>query len=704
MSSTSRSLFSVDARSLPAQLDDHGSLADDADVIDQVIDRSHYLSPSQKAAIFVIQDYNDAGVVLWLNAFRSTRSRCLNVPNIVPNIVPNFQTLCTEHFDAFSALADHPNDFVLFCLRGPQGRFPQSDNYAYLICVLALKHRSQNPTCNSFATIQDIGASDPSISTRRPLRIASKDSSILPNSVAHCPGYSIPNKLTSSFNHQDLPESSENGAGCPPSNTATATTARTYPRWCIDIFCKRSPPAFTTSDGWKRHMREHETEWLCMPDGPTEVTEAGLKCALCGLLDPSESHRTQHQIEQCNVFANKPRKYSRKKGLVKHLKDHGLVDGSALADKWRLTTPKKYFSCGFCATIFFNHNDQLNHVDIHHFKNLQDISDWKPSKVIEGLLQSSHVSPFWRRLWPSDSHATIGLSWDKQALRNLQTRLEMGEESGEVLALATLAKSSYYQCDQVNDDSTDATDFSTQPLNASPELPIESCAGSGQHLDKFGLYQTDALNQDQFRAQPHANDHSVHTSISHPRFGIPIPSTDIPDGSIRTEYRQNNYGVHRGFPTNSNSSAALLQPSYPSFQTASIPTVAPRPLNTETSRYSSDASSALQSASTAATSLSDAPTSMDQSADPLGEYCNVDPADLLMTEFDDFDDFPPWLNADISSTNPQRKRSSLDKIKTHYGVDLNFVDNVMGAMQDDDQSRSLPRNSLGVYNVGNWHS
>ncbi|KAK3169303.1 hypothetical protein OEA41_008686 [Lepraria neglecta] len=160
---------------------------------------------------------------------------------------------------------------------------------------------------------------------------------------------------------------------------------------------------FDTCDGWKRHMKEHETVFPC------------------------------RQCEDSATAARNPRSYTRKANLVNHLIDtHNMSDSeaSAQADTCRKTVKKKYFSCGFCVSLFGNIVDQLNHIDTEHFRYRQDISGWNISKVIRGLIQQPGVSRLWQNFFG------VG-TWNDSVARNLQLRLELSVESAEVLAAAT---------------------------------------------------------------------------------------------------------------------------------------------------------------------------------------------------------------------------------------------------------------------------
>ena len=66
-------------------------------------------------------------------------------------------------------------------------------------------------------------------------------------------------------------------------------------------YCTHSehPKAIGTCDAWKRHEREHEVVYRCMPFGAVEDTGSGPECAFCGILNPDQSHRLKHNAITC---------------------------------------------------------------------------------------------------------------------------------------------------------------------------------------------------------------------------------------------------------------------------------------------------------------------------------------------------------------------------------------------------------------------
>ena len=254
------------------------------------------------------------------------------------------------------------------------------------------------------------------------------------------------------------------------SETASLTSnSGSYTYWCtVCEHCR----AFQTCDGWKRHMKEHETSYICMPYGPMEPTEIGPKCVFCGTPDPNEDHLATHNHALCVGKLITARSYSRRSHLLKHLRNHGTHSPGALADKWRCTLlNKRFFSCGFCVSLFTAHSGLLNHLDLVHFRHSQDVSEWDCNKVIKGLLLSAEVEKHWRRImsfYPLADSARI--TWDLSVVKDLQMRLEICEEAAEVLAQAAFNKSVCGWPQSISADSCAASSSTDQQMDTGLNL------------------------------------------------------------------------------------------------------------------------------------------------------------------------------------------------------------------------------------------
>ena len=132
--------------------------------------------------------------------------------------------------------------------------------------------------------------------------------------------------------------------------------------------------------------------------------------------------------------------------MMKHLALHGISGAASavLIDKWRFDLNKKAFSCGFCITLFSSIIDRSNHIDNEHWRFGQTMGAWDLSNVIRGLLLRPEVEAAWQDLLRLNPYLVeSSLRWRLPIADGLQLRLEMGEETGAVLARAALELSSY---------------------------------------------------------------------------------------------------------------------------------------------------------------------------------------------------------------------------------------------------------------------
>ena len=191
-------------------------------------------------------------------------------------------------------------------------------------------------------------------------------------------------------------------------------------------------------------MKEHEARYRCMPKGPIEHTADGAKCAFCGLPDPSQSHCETHKAYPCANKSWDVRSYTRKPHFITHLKTHQVTNCAELADRWKDTIDKKHFSCGFCVAHFHTLIQQLNHIDVAHYRLFQNVRDWDFNNVIRGLLLQPGVAQSWQCILGSKPDLKESfLHWDSSMSKKLQFRLEIGTEPAETLAEVALNESTY---------------------------------------------------------------------------------------------------------------------------------------------------------------------------------------------------------------------------------------------------------------------
>ena len=182
-----------------------------------------------------------------------------------------------------------------------------------------------------------------------------------------------------------------------------------------------------------------------MLGGPLEETKGGLKCILCGKLNPSEKHLSEHNIRICEQ--GRPGSFSckRRTELVKHLEKchdvQGKAQGEVIADKWKETTKKQAWSCGFCIHLTNTFGDRLKHIATH-FERGQTLDEWDTTKVIEGLLlQPGMVNVCQTQLVASSLGCEPpGVIWEKHLVEDLQRDLEVGpSDTKHAVALAKAA-------------------------------------------------------------------------------------------------------------------------------------------------------------------------------------------------------------------------------------------------------------------------
>ena len=233
-------------------------------------------------------------------------------------------------------------------------------------------------------------------------------------------------------------------------------------------------------------MKEHETRYLCMPQGREMHTVQGPMCVLCGLLDPDEQHYDSHKILPCSNKGLNARSYTRKGHLINHLKSHGVPDGSALAERWRSTETKRFFSCGFCIACFHTHTDQLNHIDNAHYKTHRHISEWNADRSIIGLLLQPGVQKAWQQILTSHGPCNeMGFQWNPVRVKSLQLRLEKSEEPPDILALAAFNEGTYHWTQDTQVDSLPIAGFPHQDLNVPQRLPHHQALASPARMDSL---------------------------------------------------------------------------------------------------------------------------------------------------------------------------------------------------------------------------
>ena len=193
-------------------------------------------------------------------------------------------------------------------------------------------------------------------------------------------------------------------------DSSASSSLDRHQHWCF--ICK-NPRRFSTCDGWKRHMRQHETKYPCL---------------VC---------ESQKGSNDTNAPA-----FRRREHLLSHLRVHGGLHYTVQADNWRRIQQNKFYACGFCMALFGTLAGYLNHIDQQHYRNHETLEHWDGNKVILGLLQQPLVREAWQRILASKFLSEqLSFTWEKTARSGLQHLLETSVEAPEALAMAALTTS-----------------------------------------------------------------------------------------------------------------------------------------------------------------------------------------------------------------------------------------------------------------------
>ena len=220
-------------------------------------------------------------------------------------------------------------------------------------------------------------------------------------------------------------------------SSSSAASSNNRKRWCF--VSDNHTQLFTTIDGFKKHLREHFTQYFCIPQEALVYKEDGPRCAFCNFPNPDRIHLDTH-VTQCVG-----RKFTRKNTLINHLKKkHGVHNGFVLAGQFEYTVDQKYFACGFCVFCCGSLNDLANHVDDLHYKFSQHIRHWDYDKVIRGLLSQPVVVECWQAVLASNPPLQESMfRWMPTLVKQLIHRLEMSREPAETLCNAAIDASNY---------------------------------------------------------------------------------------------------------------------------------------------------------------------------------------------------------------------------------------------------------------------
>ena len=143
-------------------------------------------------------------------------------------------------------------------------------------------------------------------------------------------------------------------------NTSQEVTKTANLYWCT--ICKDRRP-YKKVSAWRKHENEHVNKYVCMLRGPLDEIHGYVMCCLCGMSNPNEEHLSTHNTQICEQRLPGSFSCKRRVDMVKHLKNfHNVPEkaqGEAVAAKWKETTKKQAWSCGFCVDVFYTFGDRL---------------------------------------------------------------------------------------------------------------------------------------------------------------------------------------------------------------------------------------------------------------------------------------------------------------------------------------------------------
>ena len=214
--------------------------------------------------------------------------------------------------------------------------------------------------------------------------------------------------------------------------------------------------SYQNHSDWKKHEKEHEVTYICMIGSSQEASQMiGAK---------TESHNI------CDFFCK------RRDHIVTHLHKrheiHKVAQARTLANQWRRTTGKMFWSCGFCIRLFTAFAERLEHIGSEHYERNQTYEEWDTTKLIRGLLLQPGVQRAWDAILATGPvHHFEDFVWDRRTSEEIRYPLEMGPsptQSAESLAMAA-----YKTCR-----------IKTEPPQSASALSISSAPSEAVEIDE----------------------------------------------------------------------------------------------------------------------------------------------------------------------------------------------------------------------------
>ena len=262
-----------------------------------------------------------------------------------------------------------------------------------------------------------------------------------------------PNLVQTESSHQSVLITSAAHSSRVLDNTETSQEATKAANlyWCTICEDRRS---YKNISDWRKHEKGHVDTYVCMLTGPVEETDGYVTCSLCGLSNPNEEHLSAHDTHVCGPGVPGSFFCKRRADLVRHtMKCHRIqtkARAEAIADKWKETTKKQAWSCGFCVRLLHTFGDRLKHIAAH-FERGQTLDEWDTTNIIEGLLLQPGMVNVWKR--PLDWRSSE-IIWKKDAVKQVQHDLELGPSDPvhAVALVGTVYNAHHSDWQSLNDD------------------------------------------------------------------------------------------------------------------------------------------------------------------------------------------------------------------------------------------------------------
>ena len=114
----------------------------------------------------------------------------------------------------------------------------------------------------------------------------------------------------------------------------------------------------------------------------------------------------------------------------------------------------------------------MNHIDNLHYKHSQGIKEWDHNNVILGLLSQPDVKVAWQKQLASNGLSGSDCTWEDSVVADLQTILEMRQDSPDALAAEALRSTDQYKKVAGENQSTSTLDPMDQDMASDTQFLI----------------------------------------------------------------------------------------------------------------------------------------------------------------------------------------------------------------------------------------